>query len=96
MPLKVGDIVKHNLSGEILRILKVSECLAVCQHPPYSYKLGWTWSEGDRYICQIDNLVLHTEGKVIFDWLDSFGDNSYTRIIKRQAQVLPGTQLSLI
>jgi hypothetical protein len=94
--MKVGDIVKHKLSGEILRILKVSECISVCQHPPYSYKLGWMWQEGDRYICQLENLEHYPEGKVIYDWLDSFGENSYTRLLDRQKQIEPGTQLSLL
>jgi hypothetical protein len=94
MDFKVGDIVKHNLSGEVLRILKISETLAVCQHPPYCYKLGWQWSDHDRYICQLLNLTSHPEGKVIFNWVDSFGENSYTRMMKNKTQ--PGTQLTLI
>jgi hypothetical protein len=96
--LKVGDIVKHILSDEVYRILKVDSTLAmtVCQHPPYSHKLGHTWIEHDRYICAAENLKPYPEGKFIFDWLDgNGGDKRYAKIIEKTV-VKPGTQLSLI
>jgi hypothetical protein len=94
--MKPGDIVKHKLSGEVYRILKVHESMTVCQCPPYSHKLGWSWQEWTRYICAAENLELYPDGKVIFDWLDSFGENQYTRLLKQAEPIKPGTQLSLI
>jgi hypothetical protein len=61
--------------------MKVNEEMTVCQHPPCSSKLGWTWSETDRYICHFENLELYPEGKFIYEWIDSFGENVYHKSI---------------
>lgn len=95
MPFRVGDIVKHKLSGEVYRIIKIHGLMTVCQCAPHSHKLGWTWQLWDRYICIVENLEPHPEGKIIFDWLDSFGENIYTKLLKRQ-EATPVTQLTLI
>ena len=92
--MKRGDIVRHKLSEETYRILKMGENVAVCQCPPYSTKIVADWMHWDSYTCNIENLELHPEGKEIFDWLDSFGENAYTKLLK--PEVKPGTQLSLI
>lgn len=79
--MKVGDIVRHNHSGEILRILKIYETVSVCQHPPYSHKWNWNWTKYDKYVCALENLTPHLEGKEIFDWLDSFEKGTQLTLI---------------
>jgi hypothetical protein len=102
-----GDIVRHKLSGEIYRALKVADGLVICQCPPHSQKMGWYWTPWHRYFCQLENLELYPEGKMIFDWIDSFAETwneeehgknyigTYRSLIS-EVYIKPGTQLSLI
>jgi hypothetical protein len=102
---EVGDTVRHKLSNEVYRILKVSEAVAVCQCPPYCDKFAWEWYVWDRYICAMENLEPHPAGQEIFEWLDNFSKsffidfkgmewtNKYEHLLK---PVEPGTQLKLI
>jgi hypothetical protein len=90
---KRGDIVKHILSEEIYRVIKIHSVLTVCQCPPHHVKLTWQWTLHDRYICHVENLIHYPEGKVIFAWLDAVSPSIYTKLIQEEK---PGTQLSLI
>jgi hypothetical protein len=91
-----GDIVKHKLSGEVYRVLKVGENCAICQCPPHTHKFYWMWTIWESYICLIENLEPYPQGKEIFDWLDSFNDDAFPNRWKQLMKVKHGTQLSLI
>jgi hypothetical protein len=69
--MNIGDIVKHKESGDVFRILKLVETLAVLEPVPHSYKLGWYWTECNRQICRLENLVSCPEAEYIFRWIDS-------------------------
>jgi hypothetical protein len=94
--MKRGDIVRHKLSDEVYRILKVGKAVAICQCPPHNHKLAWMWQIWESYICQLENLEPYPQGKEIFDWLDSFDDDMFPNRWKQLMKVQPGTQLLFI
>jgi hypothetical protein len=102
--MKRGDIVRHKLENEVYRILKVGENVAICQCAPYSHKsMGWWMSEAwESYICNLENLEPYPQGKIIFDWVDSFDDKffeeSKTNFKNRWKEIThePGEQLKLL
>jgi hypothetical protein len=56
--MKTGDIVKHKLSGDVLRIKRINESITTCEqiNKPLEYKAGSDKMDYQLAVCALINL----------------------------------------